>query len=316
MLQISWEIKIGNFRLGLLDSVKIHRSVDLLADTAEIVLPAVVQNKALEIEDRLKRGDQVVIRLGYDGELIEEFSGYLQEIALDGGNIKLQCEDSLFLFRKPVTDRELKNVTLEGLLELLIRETGVQMQVKCSYMYNYEKFVISRATAYDILKKIQEETKANIYMKGRELHVHPAYEEVFGEVKYDFARNIEKDSLVYKKAAERKYEVEVEGQTKDGKSVKVTVGKSGGDRKCVKVYGVSDPELLKKRGEQELKHLSYDGYEGDLSGWLIPFCDAGYVVVLHDEEYPQKDGKYYVTAVSVEAGPNGASRKVQLGMKM
>lgn len=122
MLQISWEIKIGNFRLGLLDSVKIHRSVDLLADTAEIVLPAVVQNKALEIEDRLKRGDQVVIRLGYDGELIEEFSGYLQEIALDGGNIKLQCEDSLFLFRKPVTDRELKNVTLEGLLELLIRK--------------------------------------------------------------------------------------------------------------------------------------------------------------------------------------------------
>lgn len=313
---MTWEIKVGGYRLGLLDAVKIHRSVDLLADTAEVVLPAMVQNKTLDVESKLKRGDAVVIRLGYDGELQEEFSGYLQEIRVDGGNITLSCEDSLFLFRKPVADRELKNVTLEKLLKLLVEEAGLDAGVKCSYDFSYDKFVFDRTTAFDVLKKVQEETKANIYMKGTDLHVHPAYEEVFGEVKYDFAKNIEKDSLVYKREADRKFEVEVEGHSREGENIKVTVGTSGGDRRSIKVYGVTDTGVLKKRGEEELKHFSYDGYEGDITAWLLPFCDAGYVVELHDEEYPEKDGKYYATAVTVEFSQNGGSRKVQLGRKM
>lgn len=313
---MTWQIYIGKFRLGLLDSVKIHRSVDLLADTAEICLPATVLNKMLDIESRLQRGDQVRIVLGYDDVLQEEFTGFLQEISVNGGNITLNCEDALFLLRKPVMDIELKNITLKSLLEHIIRETGIEASVNCSYEFNYEKFVISRATGYDILKKVQEETKANIYMKGAVLQLHPAYEELFGQVRYDFSQNIEKENLTYKRADERKFEVEVEGMTKDGQSVKVLVGTTGGDRRSVKVYGVTDPALLKKRGEEELKYLVYDGYEGDFTTWLLPYCDAGYSAELRDKEYPHKDGKYYVTAVTTEFSQNGGIRKVQLGRKL
>lgn len=313
---MAWEIYIGKFRLGLLDSVKIHRSVDLLADTAEVRLPATVLNKMLDIESLIRRGDQVRIVLGYDDVMTEEFSGFLQEISVNGGNITLNCEDALFLLRKPVGDIELKNTTLKSLLEHIVRETGIGASVNCSYEFNYEKFVISRASGYDILKKVQEETKANIYMKGSVLHVHPAYEELFGRVVYDFSQNVEKDNLTYKRADERKFEVEVEGMTKGGQSVKVLTGTTGGDRRSVKVYGVTDPVLLKKRGEEELKYLVYDGYEGDFTTWLLPYCDAGYSAELRDKEYPHKDGKYYVTAVTTEFSQNGGIRKVQLGRKL
>lgn len=313
---MAWEIYIGKFRLGLLDSVKIHRSVDLLADTAEVRLPATVLNKMLDIESLIRRGDQVRIVLGYDDVMTEEFSGFLQEITVNGGNITLNCEDALFLLRKPVGDIELKNTTLKSLLEHIVRETGIGASVNCSYEFNYEKFVISRASGYDILKKVQEETKANIYMKGSVLHVHPAYEELFGRVVYDFSQNVEKDNLTYKRADERKFEVEVEGMTKGGQSVKVLTGTTGGDRRSVKVYGVTDPVLLKKRGEEELKYLVYDGYEGDFTTWLLPYCDAGYSAELRDKEYPHKDGKYYVTAVTTEFSQNGGIRKVQLGRKL
>lgn len=313
---MAWEIYIGKFRLGLLDSVKIHRSVDLLADTAEVRLPATVLNKMLDIESLIRRGDQVRIVLGYDDVMTEEFSGFLQEISVNGGNITLNCEDALFLLRKPVGDIELKNTTLKSLLEHIVRETGIGASVNCSYEFNYEKFVISRASGYDILKKVQEETKANIYMKGSVLHVHPAYEELFGRVMYDFSQNVEKDNLTYKRADERKFEVEVEGMTKGGQSVKVLTGTTGGDRRSVKVYGVTDPVLLKKRGEEELKYLVYDGYEGDFTTWLLPYCDAGYSAELRDKEYPHKDGKYYVTAVTTEFSQNGGIRKVQLGRKL
>lgn len=316
MLQMSWEIYIGKYRLGLLDSVKIHRSVDLLADTAEIKLPATVLNKALDIERYIGRGDTVRIRLGYDGMLQEEFSGYLQAVSVSGGNITLNCEDGLYLFRKPAGDKELKDISLKSLMEHIIRETGVAVSLQCNYDFRYEKFVISRATGYDILKKVQEETKANVYMKGSVLHIHPAYEEVFGKVRYDFSQNIEKDNLVYKRADERKFEVEVEGLTKGGESIKVRVGTTGGDKRSVKIYGVTDAALLKKRGEEELKYLVYDGYEGDFTTWLLPFCDAGYSAEIRDKEYAHKNGIYYVTAVTTEFGEGGGIRKIQVGRKL
>lgn len=311
-----WEIRIGRFRLGLLDAVKIHRSVDLLSDSAEIVFPAVFMNKTLSLEEKLERGQKVEIRLGYNGEMQTEFSGYLLDMGIDRGNMTLRCEDGLFLFRKPLADVELKSVSLKQLFEYAVRETGAGLETVCSYDFKYDKYVVSGMTGYSLLKKLQEETKANVYVKEQALHIHPAYEEIFGEVEYDFSMNIEKDNLVYKKAAERVCEVEVEGIGKDGSRVKVKTGTAGGDRQSIKVYGVTDAGALKKRGEEEMKRLSCDGYEGDLTGWLLPYCEAGYAAKVIDEEYPEKNGTYYVTAVTTEFSRNGGSRKVQLGKKL
>lgn len=311
-----WKIRIGRFSLGLLDAVKIHRSVDLLSDHAEIVLPAVLMNKALNLEGKLERGQEVEISLGYNGEMQTEFNGYLLEIGTDQGNMVLKCEDKMYLFRKPLPDVELKAVSLKQLLEYAVRETGTGLEIACSYDFLYDKYVVSGMTGYSLLKKLQEETRANVYIKEQTLHIHPAYEEIFGEVKYDFSKNIEKDNLVYKKAAERAFEVEVEGIGKDGSRVKVKVGTAGGDKRSIKVYGVTASGALKKRGEEEMKRLSYDGYEGDFTGWLIPYCEPGYVAKIIDEEYPEKSGTYYVTAVTTAFSRNGGSRKVQLGKKL
>lgn len=93
----------------MLDSVEIHKSVELLADTAEIRLPATEYNTALEVEEKIKRGDAVSIRLGYEESgLVEEFRGWLQRIATDNGTLKLVCEDDLFRYRKDISDAVLK----------------------------------------------------------------------------------------------------------------------------------------------------------------------------------------------------------------
>ena len=61
MFDISWLITVGSFRLSMLDSVEVIRSVEQLSDTAVIVLPGSVFNKAIEVEQKIKRGDKVVI---------------------------------------------------------------------------------------------------------------------------------------------------------------------------------------------------------------------------------------------------------------
>ncbi len=312
---VDWHITIGGYKLLLLENAEIHSSVDLLADTATIELPGSNLNKKLDVESKIKLGDPVLIQMGYNGDLLTEFEGYIERIGTDDGSITLNCEDGLYLTRKPIADKVLKSSTVKSIAEYVASEIG-GFTVVCDYNFTYDKFVISRATGYDVLKKLQEETKANIYMKGTELHIHPAYIENFGDVTYDFARNIEKSDLTYKRADERKFEIEVEGIMPDGKRVTEIVGTLGGDRRTFKVYGVSDKASLKARGEEEHKRLSYDGYEGSITCWLLPVCRPGYSAKIIDTDYPEKEGGYYVVAVTTSISQSGGVRKVQLGKRL
>ena len=318
MFNMMFDIKVGKYKLGLLSSVEVHKSVDLLADTCTIVLPGTAYNQALRIEEQIKRGDRVTVKFGYDDitNAKPEFEGYLQNIATDDGSITLNCEDGIYLTRKALTDAVFNSVNIKKIAEYVCTETESGLTVVCDYDFQYDKFTIDKATGFDVMKKLQEETKANIYVKEDELHIHPAYIEIFGKVKYDFARNIEKSELQYRQAEDRKYQVDVEGIDAEGKRVTVTVGTIGGDRRSVKIYGVSDPEMLKKRGEEELKYLVFTGYEGSITTWLIPYVEPGYSATVRDAEYEYKDGTYYVVAVTTSFDENGGVRKVELGRKL
>ena len=94
---MSWNIRIGGFRLRMVEKVSIKRSVELLSDTATITLPGTVFNKAINIEDKIKVGDDVEIKLGYNDNLKEEFKGYLKTIKTDGGSLTLELEDDIYL---------------------------------------------------------------------------------------------------------------------------------------------------------------------------------------------------------------------------
>ena len=318
MLNMDYEILIGGRRLGLLDSVTIRRSVESLCDTATIVVPATYLNRTLNLEQYLQEGETVSIDLGYNGNLQTEFEGYLQAVHTDDKSITIECEDSLYLFRKEVGNKEYKNITVKSLLQQIVQQVDGSFTVKCDYEFTYDKFVCKDATAYDVLKKLQDETKANIYFSGTTLHVHPQYSKIGNTqpVKYDFAVNIEKSELKYKKDDERKYFIEVEGIKSDGTRVTVTTGKQGGDKRCIKVYGVTDRASLLKRAQEELQTVVYTGFEGSFTGWLVPYCEPTFRIELNDEDYPEKKGQYYVIATETTFSSSGGQRKITIGKKI
>ena len=131
-------------------------------------------------------------------------------------------------------------------------------------------------------------------------------------------RNIERGGtgLEYRKKDDRRVLVVVEGEKKDGTKVKVEAGTTGGDRITMKVPGATDEASLKKVAEQVLEEKCYTGYSGSFSGWLWPYCDAGYKVSLHDPDYEYKDGTYYVTAVEVNYSQSGGKRTITLGKRL
>lgn len=326
---LNWDITIGRYRLALLDSVEIHKSADLLAATAEIKLPGSVYNKALKIEvdhsassgQRIKRGDEVVIRLGYENDpkkLKEEFRGYLLNINTDDGSITLNCEDDLFLMRKSVGDKEFVKATIKTIAQYLLDEINAGIKLNISYEETtpiYDKFVIHQATAYDVLKKLKDETKFEIYLNAGELHIHPPMVYKTGDVSYSFQQNIESSDLKYKRAEDKNIEVNIEYTDKNGQKKTESYGRAGGDKITRSVGGMS-ASGAKEMAKIEYDSQMYDGYEGSITGWLIPFCAVGYSAKIKDEDYQYKDGTYYVKSVTISAGSDGGVRKVELGKRL
>ena len=317
MKDMSWYIKIGKFELKMMESVEITHSVELLSDTADIVLPATAYNKTLDIESKIKRGDTVLIELGYNNKKVPEFNGYVESIATDGGSLTIKCEDELFQYRKDIPNIELKNVSVTDIIAYVHKYIKGYM-VSCDYDFTYEKFVVNNATGYDVLKKIQEEAKPNIYAKGNVLHIHPQYVEIFGTANYDFAINIDEEGcdLKYKLESERKLLVTVESKNAAGKTIKVEEGTTGGEKLTLNLSGVTSEASMRKLAKEALTQRVYTGYEGGFTSWLIPFCDAGYKATITDSDYEFKNGSYYVLEVKTKFSDAGGVRVLKIGKKL
>lgn len=313
---MAYDIQVGNWKIGMLDSVEIHRSVELLADTAVIVLPGAEYNRTLDVESKLKRGDRVSIGLGYlETGIGQEFSGWVQRIGTDNGAITIECEDDLFKFRVPLQDRQYKSVSLDQLMRDVVSGIGGGYGIDCSYDWTYEKFVIRTATGYDVLRKVQEECGADIYLEGETLHIHAPGEKVGKNVIYDFSQNVQECDLHYRNAEDRKVRVVVKALMPDGSIVEREYGATGGDKVEVKSAS-ADEASMRLRGESECRRLSFDGYDGDITTWLVPHVLPGDSAELYDREYEYKNGRYYVQAVTTTFSSSGGTRRIELGFRL
>ena len=317
---LDWEIKFKTgsktFKLLMLLECEIEKNVENLADVAVITLPETVLNQALKVKDKIGRGSEVTIKTGYNGDLKTEFIGFVRDITTDG-SLKIHCEDALFLFRRGIKDKMFKTTSVKQIADYVCSEIGEGYKVICDYDLNYEKFVIHQATGYDVLQKLQEETKANVYFntEKKELHIHPPFTEKGGYVIYCMQKNIEKSSLEYKKAIDRKLEVTVESIQKNGTVKTAKSGNTGGDTVTLKVGQMSEADA-KKIAEAEVLKRSYDMYEGSFDTWLIPYCEPTYSAKIVDFDYSEQSAIYYVKATKVNISSSGGVRTITPGIKL
>ena len=101
----------------------------------------------------------------------------------------------------------------------------------------------------------------------------------------------------------------------DGTVKEIETGSTGGEKIEVKC-ATSDAASMQERGELEVKRRTYDGYEGSITGWLIPMCNPADSVTIKDKDYPYKNGTYFVNSVTPEFSKQGGSRKIDLGFRV
>lgn len=300
--------------------VEIENSIYELSAKATIKVPvtAVLKQSGqpstrIETAQAIKRGDKVSIKLGYNGRLFNEFNGYVKNINL-ATPIEIECEDEFYKCRS-------RKVTLKGTTTLtdLLQLCGLKIK-QCETL-SLKNFAINgnpTPSVAQVLGKLQTDYGLNCFfdLNGDFYALRP--ERMQGDVvKYELRRNvISDDELIFRKADDVKIEIKAICIKKDGTKVEAKKGTDGGISKTLYFYDIEDMNELAILADAELKRNSYDGYEGEIETFLIPYAAPTMVADIKDSVYNQRDGQYYIEGVKTTFGMDGGRRKITIGIKI
>lgn len=322
MFILKSEIKIGDFVFHSVSEVEITKSTEELSDTAVITMPSKfkIRHNGEEklVENAIKVGDKVEIKLGYE-EKYEgvEFVGYVTAI---GSKIPLEikCEDAMWVLRrKNITHAYNSGTTLKEVLKKVVEGTDVELSDKIPDV-EVEKFIIRNANGTQVLQKLKEHLTLSIYLDS-EGKLYAGLEQLNNlhkEAIYDLNYNLVENNLEYKTAEQKRLRIKYTYMDSKNKKKSVEVGDKDGELRTFHTSIISDEKKMEEMAHAEMQKLKYDGFEGSVKSFLIPYASHGMTAVIKDKEHPNREGKYFIKKVVTSFGSNGARREISISNKL
>ncbi len=324
------EILIGPYVFRQVNNVEVEKSWRSLGNTCNIQLanlPGVYANKSL-LEEKIVTGLPVSVNLWYMDEVQrEEFTGYVSRVKAVIP-FEIECEDEVYWFKRtPIKKTWKTKTTLKEVVKYLVDEVNTKYPtVKITLSGNLpdvnftDGFIIqSGNTAATTLQEIKENFGLVSYFRGKELFCGLSEQQNFGKVKLSLAWNIIENDLTFHREEDVQIKIKPVGFTLDNKKVttKKEVGDPDGELRTVHYYNVKTEEELLKLAENDLLKYKYEGFEGTVTTFLIPFAEPLMTCILVDPRYGgSRSGRYQTDSVKVSFGQNGARRIVELGKKL
>ncbi|MFV0501277.1 MAG: hypothetical protein ACK5MH_06790 [Bacteroidales bacterium] len=288
-------------------SVKIESSWQNLTGTAEIVLPRKVRDfEGKQIKDLFASGDPVMIRLGYDDSINLEFEGYVLKTS-NGAPLVITCEDEMYNLKRKTISISKSSCSLKEFLKIIAPGYNIECDDSPIGSIRYSEQSVSV-----ILDDLKSKIGIHTYFRGKNLISGRTVKNTGNQLKIIIERQAV-DNL-----KERNVEdvwVKVESLQKKGKTIKFETGEKKGN-----VITLKQPYLTKIEVERIGKDAYRKAKEPGLDGEITLFGDLrvehGDTIVLKSIMYPEKDGSYYVDAVTKTIQENqGYRQNVKLGSK-
>lgn len=338
MFALCSNIEMGRFKGIKPNSVKITKSMFDFVDKAVIKLPITARIKqageviseSVETARQFNEGDKVVIKLGYNGSLKEDYTGFIHRINYTQP-LEVECEGYSYQLRQKTYNNTFVKTKLKQILEFLIAGTDITLDVGIPD-FVFDKMSFKNHNGVEALQKIKKESSDTIciFFTGNVLYAGLAYLKPKADVKYQLGWNVIKDNNLKKREAKNQdVTVHFIGEKKDGSKVQVQGGKkktkplqtnasSGttGETVVFKSHSITDENSLKMASDAKLKQLSFDGYEGKITAFGIPYCEPGYRAKLDDKKYPERSGNYIVESTEINYSTSGFRRIVGIGAKL
>lgn len=312
----------GTVRFTRVNEVEIESSAKVLEDTAVVRIPTTARLERqgefvseVETAKQFKVGDQIDIRLGYDGDLRREFFGYISKVK-PGTPLEIECVDATWLLRRKNLKASFKAVTLKSLLEFILKDTGIQLKGDVPGV-NFTHFTLRNVTAASALQKLKDDYGLTLYLKNfNELHVGLSSYTDNTVVKYGFGENVIEHDLEWMSEDDTRLKVKAVHIRRDNTKVEKEYGDADGELRTLYFYNLEAGADLETMALQEVRKYKYTGYKGGLTTFLLPNVEVGNVARLSDKQYQERDGDYLVDKVTTTFGTEGARRKIELGIKV
>lgn len=348
------QITIGDKQFDTVHEVEITTSGKILEDTAVIKLPSICKihqngqfTYAQPTVSVFAIGEEVVVKLGYNGVLREEFHGFVKRILSDA-TVSILCEDATFLLRKRRLNHSWQSVTVEQVIQFALSGTGVTIHCKVPTI-KFAHFYLRDTTPAQVLHELIEKYGLTIYFNGfKTLYVGLGFDlKDVKTVKYDTGLNVISDNLEVIDSDDVQMRVKAVGFKPDGSKVEAEIGdgadedkgivqrkkpknapkdpkktvfkpdaSDGAEVRTLHFYNVHHREELKEMARAELRKRKFTGFKGGLTTFLIPFAKVGDTARLIDSIYQRGDGDYIIEKVVTTFGASGARRKVEIGLKV
>lgn len=322
MLNLNCHIEVINIQtqqalvFDYVTSVEIESSWKNLTDTAKITLPRKLKLQDKLVADVIKKGNPVSIQLGYNGQLVQEFEGYVADVKATVP-VEFMCEDMMWKWKQTQITKSWKNASLKEIVYYVADVALFTGTIHVNDTDDLGGFVIDHSSAARVLKLLQEDYGFISYFRGNsELNVGlVAYPATYSTARYDFSKNIISSDLEYKGKEDVKLNVRAVSILEDNKKIEAIVGDKEGDERTLHFYNISSTDQLKKLAQAEYDKLIFDGYRGTFTTFGWPVVKHGDVADVNDAVYPERSGKYFIDTVRTTFGVDGFRREIELGTK-
>lgn len=324
MYILDGKVEIGDYIFNAVHGVEITKSVEELSDTAVIKLPTrfkIRQNgQQLYTEEAIKVGDKVVITLAYEGIYSGvEFRGYVKKVS-PKIPIEIHCEDAIWLLRRKNISKVWAKTSVREIVQEVIKGTLLKMS---RFMQNQDiplnKWIIRNANGAQVLESLRKDVAQTVFIDDEDkLYVGLQQLTNIGEtVVYDLNYNLVENNLEFKSKDDRRIKIKYNYMNPTtNKKESIEIGDPDGEQREYTTSVISDPKQLEKLAEAELKKMKYDGFDGDVVSFLVPYATRGMKAKLIDEEHPNREGNYFIKKVVTTFDTGGARRKVTLGSRL
>lgn len=346
MLRLNHEVHIGNKKSTSASEISIDKSFNTYTDTASITF---AQNSLQKDAGRaifvgenavFNIGDEVVIYLGYDLDLIEVFRGYISNIKIEYP-VVVECQDASWLLKQSEVRINMQNVSIKELLDEMIS----QAKANSKYASEIDKIQVFAPDA--ILGDIKTEGKRAVSFNGLLEELKNTYSLIsffedgnlyvsFGGSKLNETREFTEHDIVFEKnVISHNLQYQLKDQVPlgvkcvcmypDNSKAEVEVGDTNGSYVTLTYYnvkaGAPDSEKiaeLEKFATAELEKARFDGYVGSFETFGRPLIKPSDRVNLSTtrKELQERDGVYQVVSVSYSFGFGGFRQNVELGRKL
>lgn len=313
MLVLNCKIEFEGERkwtLNHVNNIKIERNSESLMDWCEIELPSKIRwDKKRDCP--LKRGDKVIIWLGYGNDLEVAFKGYVINV-YQLETLKIFCGNEMYkLQRKEMERGSHKSESFKVLCKRITGEQNLRIDENISIGEFYENgttlgsFFDNLINRHYIRAYYVMDNDKSVLCFGRLNNT---------EIKavYDIERNVIKNGLRRNRAIQEGYELNFVSVSNTNEKIQVIyyIGVPPYTKKIFRYRNLKQEEL-----ENELKRKAKEYYYRKYSGTLTVF--GGRLIEKFDlvgiKENGEKRGVYEVVKNTITFGINGYRQIITIG---